>query len=103
MEAMETQRSPGKLGNEAAILEGEKQERPGRTAVRDKQDSKEDKDQTRYIREYNPKKLMHLRSPFSKDLRKMSAGVSCEALPPYVGFLRLSNSKEAEFMNVQFL
>jgi hypothetical protein len=52
MEAMETQRRPGKLGNEAAILEGEKQERPGRTAVRDKQDSKEDKDQTRYIREY---------------------------------------------------
>jgi hypothetical protein len=60
MEAMETQRRPGKLGNEAAILEGEKQERPGRTAVRDKQDSKEDKDQTRYITEdttieYNPK------------------------------------------------
>jgi hypothetical protein len=48
MEAMETQRRPGKLGNEAAILEGEKQERPGRTAVRDKQESKEDKDQTRY-------------------------------------------------------
>jgi hypothetical protein len=61
MEAMETQRRPGKLGNEAAILEGEKQERPGRTAVRDKQDSKEDKDQTRYISkkiyevEYKPK------------------------------------------------
>jgi hypothetical protein len=51
MEAMETQRRPGKLGNEAAILEGEKQERPGRTAVRDKQESKEDKDQTRYIKE----------------------------------------------------